>query len=105
MPKQKSQKPFSLPEENLCGTVVVSYLRQRGIDADIISHCIAKGLLYESRHYRNCVFVGRDAIGKARYSKTRDTYKEYTKSHHKNIMQHTWTKSKNMKRQKQLLMH
>jgi len=75
--KQKSQKPFSLPEENPCGTAVVSYLQQRGIDADIISHCIAKGLLYESRHYRNCVFVGRDSAGKARYACLRGIYSTF----------------------------
>ena len=62
---------------NPCGTAVVSYLRQRGIDADIINHCIAKGLLYESRHYRNCVFVGRDAAGKARYACLRGIYSTF----------------------------
>lgn len=76
-PVQQGQKPykvFSLPEANQCGTVVVSYLQKRRIDAGIISYCIGKGLLYESRQYRNCVFVGRDVSGKARCACLRGTY-------------------------------
>lgn len=76
-PAEQGQKPhriFSLPEANQCGTAVVSYLQRRGIDADIISCCIGKGLLYESRQYRNCVFVGRDVSGKARCACLRGTY-------------------------------
>lgn len=65
---QEGEKPFALPEGNRYGTAAVSYLQQRGIDAGIISYCIGKGLLYESRKYRNCVFVGRDTAGEARYA-------------------------------------
>ena len=65
-PKQMPPKPFQLPEANRYGTAVVSYLQGRGIDADIISRCIGLGILYESRRYHNCVFVGRDLGGKAR---------------------------------------
>lgn len=35
-----------------------SYLRGRGIDPEIINHCIKHGLLYESAQHHNCVFVG-----------------------------------------------
>lgn len=72
--EQKPHRTFSLPEANQCGTAVVSYLQRRGIDADIISYCIGKGLLYESRQYRNCVFVGRDMSGKARCACLRGSY-------------------------------
>ena len=37
---------------------VFSYLRSRGIDAEIINHCIKHGQLYEDAVHHNCVFVG-----------------------------------------------
>lgn len=67
-PKPKPPKPFTLPEPNRYGTSAVSYLQDRGIDADIISRCIAAGILYESRRYQNCVFVGRDPSGMAQFA-------------------------------------
>lgn len=72
-PVQEQKKHFLLPEKNRCGTAAVSYLQGRGINTDIISHCIGKGLLYESRMYKNCVFVGYDPAGKARYACLRGT--------------------------------
>lgn len=66
-------KPFTLPEASRCATVMVSYLQGRGIDADIISHCIGAGILYESRRYHNCVFVGKDPAGVPRFACLRGT--------------------------------
>ncbi len=74
---RQAQKPFILPPANRCGTAFVSYLLRRGIDGDIINHCISTGILYESRPYHNCVFVGRDPEGKARYAFQRGTCGEY----------------------------
>ena len=37
---------------------VFAYLRSRGIDAEIINHCIKHGQLYEDAAHHNCVFVG-----------------------------------------------
>lgn len=71
VPKPKPPKPFALPAASRCGTVMVSYLQGRGIDADIISRCIGQGILYESSRYHNCVFVGRDLAGKARFASLR----------------------------------
>ena len=66
--KPKPPKPFALPYASRCGTAAVSYLARRGIDMDIISHCIGAGLFYESQRHHNCVFVGRDPGGKARFA-------------------------------------
>lgn len=66
-------RTFSLPEANQYGTAMVSYLQKRGIAPEVISRCIGLGILYESRKYRNCVFVGRDPEGKARYACIRGT--------------------------------
>lgn len=74
---RQAQKPFVLPSANRCGTAFVSYLLRRGIDGEIINHCISMGILYESRPYHNCVFVGRDPEGKARYAFQRGTCGEY----------------------------
>ena len=35
-----------------------AYLYSRGIDAEIINHCIKHGQLYEEREHHNAVFVG-----------------------------------------------
>lgn len=77
--EENIQKPFSLPEKNRCGRAMVFYLQGRGIDADIISQCIGSGSLYESRKYHNCVFVGSDLAGKARYAFLRGTYGQFKK--------------------------
>ena len=49
---------FTLPPKHADTRRVFAYLRSRGVDAEIINHCIKHGLLYESEQYHNCVFVG-----------------------------------------------
>lgn len=70
-------RAFVLPEVARCATAAVSYLQRRGIDADIISRCIQAGIFYESRNYHNCVFVGRDKAGKARFACMRGTVGDF----------------------------
>lgn len=72
--KENPPRPFSLPKGNRCGTAAVSYLLGRGIDAEVVSVCIEKGILYEGRDYHNCVFVGKDIEGKVRYACLRGIY-------------------------------
>lgn len=74
-PEQK--KAFVLPEKNPYASNVISYLQRRGIDADIIRQCMEEEILYESRKRHNCVFVGRDTGGKARYAFLRGTGEVY----------------------------
>ena len=79
---QKQREPeqpraFVLPEENRCATAAVSYLQRRGIDSEIISRCMKAGIFYESRNYHNCVFVGKDKAGKARFACMRGTMGDY----------------------------
>lgn len=74
-PEQK--KAFVLPEKNPYAANVISYLQRRGIDADIIGQCMEAGDIYESRKRHNCVFVGRDTGGKARYAFLRGTGETY----------------------------
>lgn len=70
-------RAFMLPEGNRCATAAVSYLQRRGIDSEIISRCIRAGIFYESRKYHNCVFVGRDKAGKARFACLRGTMGDF----------------------------
>lgn len=49
---------FTLPPRHADTRRVFSYLRSRGIDAEIINHCLKHGQLYEDAEHHNCVFVG-----------------------------------------------
>ena len=73
----KPQKPFKLPEASRCASAVVGYLQDRGIDPELLGVCMEAGILYESRRYQNCVFVGRDPEGKARYACLRGTHGDF----------------------------
>ena len=66
-------KPFKLPEASRCASAVVGYLQDRGIAPELLGVCMEAGILYESRRYQNCVFVGRDMKGKARAASLRGT--------------------------------
>ena len=77
-PKPKPPKPFALPEASRFPTAMLSYLQGRGIHPELLQTCIQAGTLYESRKYQNCVFVGRDPTGRARFAclrGTRDSFK------------------------------
>jgi len=71
-------KPFTLPKSNRNSDRVVAYLRGRGIGRDVIYRCIELGLLYESNKHR-CVFVGKDASGKALFACERGITNELKK--------------------------
>ena len=69
-PKQE----FSLPLRNADDRRVFAYLRKRGIAAQVIRQFMNSGLLYEDAVHHNCVFVGRDESGQAKYAGLRGTY-------------------------------
>jgi len=71
--KKAEKSTFELPLRNQNNNRVKAYLQSRGIDTDIIMECINRGDLYESRLYHNCVFIGKDETGKARYAGMRST--------------------------------
>lgn len=71
-PTEKTkEKILLLPKPYHNQNYVVSYLRRRGIDTDIIKFCVETGRIYESENYHNAVFVGSDRDGKARYAALR----------------------------------
>lgn len=63
---QNEKKELILPEKCTTNYVVTKYLKNRGIDLEIIEECIAKGLIYEGLPYHNVVFIGKDGDGKVR---------------------------------------
>lgn len=73
--KEKPQNSFVLPPVHTDNKRVIAYLTSRGIDRAIIDYCIETGTFYESVRgkYHNCVFVGRDETGKARFAAQRGT--------------------------------
>lgn len=70
-------KPFILPERNNMDENITRYLTGRGIHPKIVRWCIDQGLLYESKEYSNCVFVGYDPDGVARYAMQRGTLGDF----------------------------
>lgn len=75
--RKPETKKLLLPKASRCSTHAVSYLRGRGISHEVINFCIQTGRLYESLPYHNCVFIGRDLEGKARYAALRSITGDY----------------------------
>ncbi len=73
VPQEEVKKELNLPEKNNTAKRVFAYLLSRGIDKEVISHCMKKGLVYESREHHNAVFVGMDKTGTAKYAALRST--------------------------------
>ena len=59
-PKKETPKELKLPPKSASTDRITEYLFSRGIDYEIITHCIQKGLIFESLPYHNAVFVGKD---------------------------------------------
>jgi hypothetical protein len=76
-PPPKPKKPFALPSRNNDNERAIAYLQERGIAKPLILDCIERGSIYESKQWHNCVFVGRDDNGKARYASLRGTMGDF----------------------------
>ena len=77
--KQEPPKPFTLPPKNDNMRRVYAYLlNRRGIDLEVLSAFVHKGMIYESADYHNAVFVGYDEKGVARHAHKRGTGSEST---------------------------
>lgn len=77
--KREPPKPFTLPPKNDNMRRVYAYLlNRRGIDREVLSAFVHKGMIYESADYHNAVFVGYDEHGIARHAHKRGTGSEST---------------------------
>lgn len=63
---------FCLPPRHADNRRVFSYLKSRGIDPEIINHCIKHDQIYEDAEKHNCVFVGFEG-DQPRYAALRGT--------------------------------
>lgn len=78
-PVQKESKPFALPPKNENMRRVFAYLlNHRGIDRDVLSAFVQKGMIYESADYHNAVFVGFDSDGIPRHAHKRGSGSQST---------------------------
>jgi len=69
--KVKKPKVLLLPNVSRSATNAYKYLRNRGIDPELIDYCFQTGRIYESLPYHNVVFVGLDRYNKPRYATLR----------------------------------
>lgn len=72
-PAKTKERHIIIPEKNTASDNVISYLKSRGIDEEIIKECIEKKLIYEEKHYHNAVFLGYDDLGNIKYAGCRST--------------------------------
>ena len=71
--KSYEEQPLLLPEKSPTTDVVFDYLFGRGIDYEIINHCLEQELIIESLPYHNAVFIGYDESNKPKYAAYRAT--------------------------------
>ena len=66
--KDEIKELSELPEKNDNYRRLYAYLgKTRGINYEIISEMVKKGLLYEDKTHHNCVFLGKDDNGEIKY--------------------------------------
>ena len=71
--KSCEEQPVLLPEKSPTADVVFDYLFGRGIDYEIINHCLEQELIIESLPYHNAVFIGYDENKEPKYAAYRAT--------------------------------
>ena len=57
---QKIVRKLLIPDQSKRNDEVIRYLESRCIDDEIIDYCIDNGLLYESKKFHSCIFLGFD---------------------------------------------
>lgn len=62
-----------IPEKSTTNKEVISYLKNRGIDEDIINYCINNNLIYQENKTNNVVFLGYDNEHNVKYAGCRST--------------------------------
>jgi len=70
--KPSPKLPFVLPKPYVNNERVLRYLTERGIEPEILEYCIRIEQLYEDERH-NCVFVGFDGNGEAKYAMLRSS--------------------------------
>lgn len=71
--EKKEPKKIVIPEKASTNKAVIEYLKNRGIDEEIIQECISKGIVYQENKTNNVVFLGYDNDGNIKYAGCRST--------------------------------
>ncbi len=72
--KEKNMtKSIVIPVRNINNNIAIEYLKNRGIDEDIIKYCIDNKLLYQEQNTNNVVFIGYDNNHNIKYAGCRST--------------------------------
>lgn len=75
---ETSKREFKMPPIYTDIEKVKAYLMKRGINEKLIDYLYRKGLLYEdATKYHNCIFIGRDGEGAAKYGAVRGTSSDF----------------------------
>ena len=72
---QVNQQGMQIKPKAENNDIAIEYLKQRGINEDVISYFIENGMLYQSVPMNNIVFVGYDENNKPKYAGMRGTEK------------------------------
>ena len=75
VPKKENKEPKTIviPIRNKDNNIAIDYLKNRGIDDDIIKYCIDNKLLYQELKTNNVVFIGYDNNHYIKYAGCRST--------------------------------
>ncbi len=75
IPKRTNQVPTKIviPIRNKDNKIAIEYLKNRGIDEEIINYCINNKLLYQEEKTNNVVFIGYDDNHNIKYAGCRST--------------------------------
>ena len=66
-------KKLIIPLKSYTNKQAIDYLKNRGIDEDIINYCINNRLLYQEKKTNNVVFLGYDNLNNIKYAGCRST--------------------------------
>ncbi len=71
--EQKENKKILIPVKSSTNKQAIEYLKNRGIDEEIIYECIDNKLIYQEDKTNNIVFLGYDNDGNIKYAGCRST--------------------------------
>ena len=70
---ENEPKTIVIPEKASTNKQVIEYLKNRGIDEEIINDCINKKIIYQENKTNNAVFLGYDNDNNIKYAGCRST--------------------------------
>lgn len=71
--EQKENRKIVIPVRASTNIQAIEYLKNRGIDEEIIQECVDKKLIYQENQTNNVVFLGYDNEGNIKYAGCRST--------------------------------